>query len=735
MQVFRTPCLPAAVVLLAATLAGCGGSGGGSGSVGSTPGDVAAPAASILFPPASSRTDASTLTVTGTASDDGAITSVRVNGVDATTSDGFATWRASVPLEPGLNELVVETADDAVHSNFDTAAARATVVNEPQMVEPADLAVDAARDRILVVDGFTERVLAVDTDGRNRRVVSDDDDAVGVTASRLKRAALDPDGDRLILIEDGSAPSFLVAMDLDTGARTIVAMPSGGFGSGITAMAYDPTRGAGSERVLLVDRFAASIFAVDIATGTRTVLADASTGTGDPLIEPWGIAIDVDNGRALVTDLDASGTRHAAVVAIDLDTGDRTFVSPFAAPVQRLQGITLDAANDTAYAYSGASLYAIDTSSTASEGQRTLLADATTGTGETLQLPAAITFDASADRLLVSDAGLDAVVAVDPTTGDRTVIAGNDAGSGPRIRGSLEAVAFDERGEQAYVHSQIRDLWRIDLETGARTLFLDGDITFGGIRDIAIDHAGNRILGVAEVAFVSTTHFRAVGIDLDTAVVETVSGDGIGTGGDFGVSVQPPAIELDPDGERLLVARTLLLDDIMAVDLVTGDRALLSGPGSLGAPGTGTDFVDLTGLALDPANDRLLALGRGIGPPRLFGVDLDTGDRTVLSDHGSPGPDWNQTVGHIALDATRDRVLVVRDLNEVVDLPGIGAIDPVTGTRSTVSDGEHGNGTRFLSPASIAVDAARGTALVPDTGLGGLVIIELVSGDRVVVSR
>ncbi len=58
--------------------------------------------------------------------------------------------------------------------------------------------------------------------------------------------------------------------------------------------------------------------------------------------------------------------------------------------------------------------------------------------------------------------------------------------------------------------------------------------------------------------------------------------------------------------------------------------------------------------------------------------------------------DWNRSVGHIALDAARDRVLVVRDLNEIVDLPGIGAIDPVTGTRSTVSDGEHGNGTQFL---------------------------------------
>lgn len=78
---------------------------------------------------------------------------------------------------------------------------------------------------------------------------------------------------------------------------------------------------------------------------------------------------------------------------------------------------------------------------------------------------------------------------------------------------------------------------------------------------------------------------------------------------------------------------------------------------------------------------------------------------------------------------------MVRDLNEIIELPGIGAIDRATGIRSTVSDGEHGTGVRFHSPASIAVDTIRDTALVPDTGLGGLVVVDLGSGDRVVVKR
>lgn len=107
---------------MALCLNACGGGGSDSGSSsnsgsgGAT--DSNPPTAQIQFPPPQSLTEADSITVRGTASDpEGAeITVVRINGIDATTTDEFATWSVDVPLTPGTNMLTVETGDIAQNS-------------------------------------------------------------------------------------------------------------------------------------------------------------------------------------------------------------------------------------------------------------------------------------------------------------------------------------------------------------------------------------------------------------------------------------------------------------------------------------------------------------------------------------------------------------------------------------------------------------------------------------------
>ena len=68
------------------------------------------------------------MTVRGTAQDQSTITSVAVNGVPATSTDGFATWAAQVTLPLGINEVVVSTRDEVGNTEARAAVAMLTVV-------------------------------------------------------------------------------------------------------------------------------------------------------------------------------------------------------------------------------------------------------------------------------------------------------------------------------------------------------------------------------------------------------------------------------------------------------------------------------------------------------------------------------------------------------------------------------------------------------------------------------
>jgi hypothetical protein len=66
---------------------------------------------------------------------------------------------------------------------------------------------------------------------------------------------------------------------------------------------------------------ASGIVAVNLATGARSVIADASIGYG-PLRTPGTIAVDPETGLAVITD-----AWYRAITMVDTITGDRMIVS------------------------------------------------------------------------------------------------------------------------------------------------------------------------------------------------------------------------------------------------------------------------------------------------------------------------------------------------------------------------------------------------------------------------
>src|SRR5688572_11943019 len=127
------------------------------------------PRARIDFPLPTALTDAEAIRVRGTARDEDGVAAVRVNGIPASTVNGFAAWWAEVPLELGENELVVETLDLA--GNLDPSAALTVVHRDGAIVRrPEGLALDPASRTCFVFDWVPDsskplsetRILAAD---------------------------------------------------------------------------------------------------------------------------------------------------------------------------------------------------------------------------------------------------------------------------------------------------------------------------------------------------------------------------------------------------------------------------------------------------------------------------------------------------------------------------------------------------------------------------------------------
>ena len=79
----------------------------------------------------------------------------------------------------------------------------------------------------------------------------------------------------------------------------------------------------GNGRALVVSLHSRKVVAMDLVTGARTILTDPTTPSrANPFSRPLGIALDSANGRALVTDASLS-----ALVAVELVSGERVIVS------------------------------------------------------------------------------------------------------------------------------------------------------------------------------------------------------------------------------------------------------------------------------------------------------------------------------------------------------------------------------------------------------------------------
>ncbi len=630
---------------------GCGGSGGAP--------DRLPPTGSIVFPPRGSLTEAISVPVVGSAADDRGVASVNVGAVAAQSADGFLTWRADVPLAPGVNVLAALATDDA---------------------------------------------------GNLGPLPSASVTRTGIVPAGPGAVALAPDG-RALVLDATLRALFLV--DLATGEREKApeSAPAPGAPSGLAVE---------GGRAFLCDTLERAVGAIDLASGRWIVLSDDLRGTGDPLQRPQALAL-LPGDRAAVADAIA-----AAVVIVDLATGDRTTLASLAfAPV----AVARDAPNDRILVLGADRLLALDPVT----GASTVVSAPGKGGGPLLQGANALAVDPATGAAFVADGVLATVIAVDPVSGNRVALSGPSAGGG--IPFSLpRGIALS--GTRLLVPDPLLDgLFSVDRATGERALVSVAAVGTGAPllapRDAAVFSGGTLVVDLAQ---------GLVSVDAD-GNRRVVSGPGAGSGPAF---VSPLGVSAPRNGAVLVADGGA--EALFSVDLATGARATVStgflptDAAFLGARilATESDAGEL--VEVDPATGDRTAVAAGLSFPRAVVADESSGRAYVLQAGASPLLAIDVATGAVtpipapglvdgkglAHDARHGRLFVTDDASDM-----LFAVDLETGLFSALP----GDGPRWAGPNGAAFDPARGLVLVADAGRGALFAAEPASGARVIVSK
>ena len=190
--------------------------------------------------------------------------------------------------------------------------------------------------------------------------------------------------------------------------------------------------------------------------------------------------------------------------------------------------------------------------------------------------PLSIVMDSDNNRALVNDAVLDAVVAVNLTTGERTILTTSILGFDNALGDFLAGVVVDSENKRVLVlDDYFNTIVAVDTKTSARTVFSSND--------------NSSPTAPGTMAIVS-------GIALDSA-----------------------------NNRALVTERSVTRTAVYTVDLATGDRSILSN-GSI--PDAENMFSNLEDVVIDSANNR--ALVATSGSSAVYGVNLTTGARSIL---------------------------------------------------------------------------------------------------------
>ncbi|TPV95134.1 MAG: hypothetical protein B7733_11490 [Myxococcales bacterium FL481] len=578
-------------------------------------------------------------------------------------ADGFA-----LVLEPQRPALWrVETS-----SGVRRVVSDELVGSGPVLISPRGLALDRANDRGFVYDTDLAAVVAVNLADGARWEVSGGLSPLGAGPTFGEPAALayDPLRDRVLVLEAGLQPRLL-AVDVSTGDRAVVTDPVTGVGVPLvdpSHLSYDPAR----DVVVVADLGRVALVEVDLTTGDRTVLSSETVGSGRDFTEPATVTINGLDNTLLVVD-----RQQRLVFSVERDTGDRRDLSnnwartgpEFLAPA----GISYDPGHARVLV-ADADRHAIVQVDTL-RGERTYLSGAHRGAGLSLRQASQMRRDSRDGRLYVLDERVDALTAVDPLSGTRSVVSSATVGSGPVVA-EPEAFDLDEARHTAYLLGEASEtslgLFSLELDSGVRALVSGPGVGSGlalgrEVGGFAYDPVGERAL----------LFRRSPAGDLELVEISIVTGDrsvvALAPPPNGPASIAPVGGLFDGTGGRLLVADPAI-DALYAIDPAAGTQSIITS----NSVGSGANWRLPRQVAFDA--ERAIAYIPDANRDALYRVLLSNGSRAQVSGNTvGAGPRLDKPSG-VAIDDQR-RVAFVVDTRQA----SVVAIDVLSGVRVVVS--------------------------------------------------
>lgn len=309
------------------------------------------------------------------------------------------------------------------------------------------------------------------------------------------------------------------------------------FVAGLVALAVVGQAQAGFLKrgdLVVVDTARHRIVRVDPVTGDRTILSGAERGEGPTMLAPTSIT-QAPDGSLVVTDVIAS-----RVLRIDPQTGDRTTISQQVLPEE--------------YIVLGTDPAPVGTGPDFQEGE---LSSVYMGN---------VTLRSDGGLMVLAQYGL---FHVDPISGDRTLISGETAGSGPLWSNPVFGMTQAANGDLYFAGYYDGSLYRVDPFTGERFIVSDADTGSGppflsGLLAPITAPDGSILLSNAEGGI---QHLLRI---------DPLTGDREIVPGSEGIAGFAVAWLSD---EELVLAAEPIGNNLRVFNLTTGDYWLLTGEG------------------------------------------------------------------------------------------------------------------------------------------------------------